>query len=74
MKPKEVIEQWVEAINHQVANEPVEGVNAIREMFKTEFSKADMTCIPENIFEDGEGDFRMEGSFRLKRLWIFSYN
>jgi len=43
-----------DAINHQVANEPVTGKNAIREMFKNEFEQADMTCIPENIFVDGD--------------------
>jgi limonene-1,2-epoxide hydrolase len=42
------------AVNHQVANEPVEGKSAIREMFRSEFDQADMTCIVENIFEDGE--------------------
>jgi limonene-1,2-epoxide hydrolase len=42
-----------EAINHQVSNEPVKGKAAIREMFKTEFANAQMTCIIENIFEDG---------------------
>lgn len=42
------------AINHQVANDPVVGKTAIKEMFSTEFRKAGMTCIPENIFEDGE--------------------
>jgi limonene-1,2-epoxide hydrolase len=42
------------AINHQVANESVEGKNSIREMFIKEFSKAKMTCIVENLFEDGE--------------------
>ena len=42
------------AVNHQVANEPVVGKAAIRKMFKEEFSTADMTCIVENIFEDGE--------------------
>lgn len=42
------------AINHQVANEPVEGRAAIREMFEQEFEQAEMTCIPEHIFEDGE--------------------
>lgn len=42
------------AINHQVANEPVEGKDAIREMFISEFAQADMVCIVENIFEDGE--------------------
>ncbi len=43
-----------DAINHQVANEPVEGKSDIREMFKNEFSQAKMVCIVENIFEDGE--------------------
>ena len=32
----------------------VEGIIAIKEMFASEFSSAEMTCIPENIFEDGE--------------------
>ena len=43
-----------DAINHQVANEPVEGKEAIQAMFAAEFQAADMTCIPENLFEDGE--------------------
>lgn len=42
------------AINHQVANEPVVGRDAIKQMFDQEFSEAEMVCIPENIFEDGE--------------------
>lgn len=42
------------AINHQVANEPVHGKEAIRQMFANEFSQADMTCIIENIFEEDE--------------------
>jgi limonene-1,2-epoxide hydrolase len=42
------------AINHQVANEPVIGKTAIKEMFANEFAASEMTCIPENIFEDGE--------------------
>jgi len=42
------------AINHQVANEPVIGKSAIRQMFVDEFSIAEMTCIPENMFQDGE--------------------
>jgi limonene-1,2-epoxide hydrolase len=41
-------------VNHQVANEPITGQPAIRQMFENEFSKAKMVCIPENIFEDGE--------------------
>lgn len=43
-----------DAVNHQVANEPVEGKVAIRNMFLHEFAAAKMVCIPENIFEDGE--------------------
>jgi len=41
------------AINHQVANEPVQGKEAIAEMFKNDFAAAKMVCIVENIFEDG---------------------
>ena len=71
MKPKVLIQKWIEifnsgdadqlaelyhedAINHQVANEPIEGKEAIKAMFANEFNAADMTCIPENIFEDGQ--------------------
>ena len=43
-----------EAVNHQVAERPVEGKEAIRHMFEQEFSQAKMTCIVENLFEDGE--------------------
>jgi len=42
------------AINHQVVNEPVIGKSAIKQMFANEFASAKMTCIPENIFQDGE--------------------
>ena len=42
------------AINHQVANESVVGKEAIKHMFEEEFRVAEMVCIPENIFEDGE--------------------
>ena len=41
------------AVNHQVANEPVVGKQAIYEMFLAEFAFADMVCIVENMFEDG---------------------
>ena len=71
MRPKEVIEKWVEAFNkkdtetltdlykdnatnHQVANAPIEGKEAIRKMFEQEFAQAEMVCIIENIFEDGD--------------------
>ena len=43
-----------DAINHQVANAPLHGKQAIKEMFAEEFARADMVCIIENIFEDGE--------------------
>lgn len=43
-----------DAINHQVANEPVIGKEAIKNMFATEFANAVMICIPENIFDDGD--------------------
>ena len=43
-----------DAVNHQVALPPVEGREAIREMFTREFGAANMVCIVEHIFEDGE--------------------
>lgn len=43
-----------DAINHQVANEPVYGKAAIKKMFEDEFAMAEMVCVPENIFEDGD--------------------
>lgn len=69
MRPREIVQQWVErfneadvaglaalyhadAINHQVANEPVEGRERIRAMFEREFAAADMFCIVEQILED----------------------
>lgn len=42
-----------DAINHQVANEPIEGRDAIKQMFVNAFVAAKMVCVPENIFEDG---------------------
>ena len=42
------------AINHQIANEPVYGREAIKTMFSHEFSAAEMVCMVENIFEDGD--------------------
>ena len=70
MTPKEVLEKWIDfnasdvegiaalyaddAVNHQVANAPVAGKEAIRRMFAGEFATAKMVCIVENIFEDGE--------------------
>jgi ketosteroid isomerase-like protein len=71
VRPRAVLEQWIEAfnradsaaldelyaddaVNHQVANEPVIGKAAIIQMFEREFAAAEMVCVPENIFEDGE--------------------
>lgn len=42
------------AVNHQVAEYPVEGREAIRQMFAQGFAAAKMVCIAENLFEDGE--------------------
>lgn len=43
-----------DAINHQVAEEPVRGRADIRAMLERGFAAAKMVCIPENLFEDGE--------------------
>jgi len=43
-----------DAINHQVANEQVEGKENIHKMFESEFAATKMVCIVENIFEDGQ--------------------
>jgi len=43
-----------DAVNHQVTQPPVEGREAIRAMFAREFAQAEMVCLVENIYEDGE--------------------
>jgi limonene-1,2-epoxide hydrolase len=43
-----------DAVNHQTPHEPVVGIAAIRAMFAAEFAQAEMVCIVENLFEDGE--------------------
>ena len=43
----------LDAVNHQVAESPVEGRASIREMFVRGFASATMICIVENLFEDG---------------------
>ena len=43
-----------DATNHQVVQSPTCGRDAIRAMFAREFATAEMTCIVENLFEDGE--------------------
>lgn len=42
-----------DAINHQITQAPVKGKKDICTMFKNEFDAANMTCIIENIFKDG---------------------
>jgi limonene-1,2-epoxide hydrolase len=42
------------AINHQVAELPVQGRENIRHMFASAFASAKMHCIVENIFEEGQ--------------------
>jgi limonene-1,2-epoxide hydrolase len=71
MRPKDIVQAWVDAfnradiealaalyredaLNHQVAESPVHGREAIRDMFAREFATADMVCIVEHIFEDGD--------------------
>ena len=47
-----------QAVNHQVVREPVIGRAAIRSMLAREFAAAaEMTCLPERIFEDGDWAF-----------------
>jgi len=43
-----------DAINHQVPVGEVRGRRAIAERFREEFAAAEMTCIVENLFEDGD--------------------
>ena len=43
-----------DAVNHQVAESPVQGTENIRQMFASGFASAKMHCIVENIFEEGQ--------------------
>ena len=43
-----------DAVNHQIAYGPIQGREAIKSMFETEFSRAEMVCNIEALFEDGE--------------------
>jgi len=43
-----------DAVNHQVVQDPIVGQPAIHEMFAREFAAAEMVCLVENLFEDGE--------------------
>ena len=42
-----------DAINHQVAVDPVAGKDAIKTMFAEGFAQAKMVCVIENVFADG---------------------
>ena len=43
-----------DATNHQVVfDEPLRGREAIRRFFEAEFTRADMVCNEEQLFEDG---------------------
>jgi limonene-1,2-epoxide hydrolase len=43
-----------DATNHQVAESPVTGREQIKAMFHAGFAAAEMHCIVENLFQDGE--------------------
>lgn len=43
-----------DAINHQVAEGPVQGRAAIGEKLRQGFAATKMVCIVENLFQDGE--------------------
>ncbi len=43
-----------DAVNHQVTQDPVAGKEALRAMFARDFATAEMVCIVENIFQDGQ--------------------
>ena len=43
-----------DAINYQVPETAVKGKPAIRQMFEDAFATAEMVCMVENIFEDGD--------------------
>lgn len=61
-----------DAINHQVTNAPVVGKTAILKMFESEFDQAEMTCIIENIFEDGDwGILEWEDPLGLRGCGFF---
>jgi ketosteroid isomerase-like protein len=43
-----------DAMNHQVAEAPGHGRQAIRQMFEAGFASATMVCLVEHIFAEGE--------------------
>ncbi len=63
-----------DAVNHQVANEPIVGKENIYQMFKNEFEAAEMTCIIENIFEDGDwGILEWKDPLSLRGCGFFQF-
>jgi limonene-1,2-epoxide hydrolase len=42
-----------DAVNHQVVMEPLHGRDKIKQMFASEFARANMVCIEENLLESG---------------------
>ena len=43
-----------DAVNHPVVAEPLRGREEIRAMFEIEFGRTEMTCLVENLFQDGD--------------------
>jgi hypothetical protein len=63
-----------DAVNHQVAENLVEGRDAIRAMFAAGFAAAEMFCIRENLFLGRRmGDSRMARPERATRLRVLSH-
>jgi uncharacterized protein (TIGR02246 family) len=56
-----------DAVNHQVAEQPVAGREAIREMFRREFAAATMVCIPEQVFSKTVTGLSWNGAI----LWAY---
>ncbi len=53
-----------DAINHQIAESPVEGREAIRAMFEAGFASVHMVCIPENLLRTVIGASWSGGTLR----------
>lgn len=43
-----------DAINHQSPNLPIQGRDALRELFAREFATAKMICLPDHLIDSGE--------------------
>ena len=63
-----------DAVNHQIIQDPVLGREAIKAMFVREFAAADMVCIVENIFEDGDVAISSGATPRPARLRILPFS